>query len=254
MNNYQITKVEGGYEVVDPQNPDSRFHVTKPNGKMHCDCPDYRNAPKGTCDHIATIIDRFRKPTPAGHPPTAAPIANGTTAEGKPADDQAGLANSEKAIPALEKDPIAWHLEHPFRPEQIKLKDGVQYVDGASVIQRLNDVLGTANWSFRILGDPVQLEKEVIIRGGLTAWIGNRKVIKEDFGAHDFARKKSTNEIISHSDTLKSAATDCIKRCAHQLGVGLHLYSKDGSYRSFRLKPAKPAAAAPSAEEAKEGT
>ncbi len=115
----------------------------------------------------------------------------------------------------------------------------MQHVDGASVIQRLNDVLGTGNWSFRVLGDPVQLEKEVIVRGRLTAWIGARKVVKEDFSAHDFARKKSNNEIISHSATLKSAATDCIKRCAHQLGVGLHLYSKDGSYRSFRLVPAK---------------
>ena len=115
-------------------------------------------------------------------------------------------------------------------------------------------MLGTANWSFRILGDPVQLEKEVIVRGRLTAWIENRKLVKEDFGAHDFARKKSNNEIISRSDTLKSAATDCIKRCAHQLGVGLHLYSKDGSYRSFRLKPTKSATAAPPAEEAKEGT
>ncbi len=122
------------------------------------------------------------------------------------------------------------------------------------MIQRLNDVLGTANWSFRILGDPVQLEKEVIVRGRLTAWIDDRRVVKEDFGAHDFARKKSNNEIISHSDTLKSAATDCIKRCAHQLGVGLHLYSKDGSYRSFRLRPATPAAAETPAEEAKEGT
>jgi hypothetical protein len=64
-------------------------------------------------------------------------------------------------------------------------------------------------------------------------------VVKEDFGAHDFARKRSTNEIVSRSNTLKSAATDCIKRCAHQLGVGLHLYSKDGFYRSFRFRPAK---------------
>ena len=254
MTNYLITKVEGGYEVVDPADPGCRFQVTKPNGKMHCDCPDYRNAPKGTCDHIASIIDRFRKPTPADQPTPAEPIANGAAAESRPAKDQAGAAEAGPAIPELEKDLVAWHLEHPFRPDQIKLKDGVQYVDGASVIQRLNDVLGTANWSFRILGDPVQLEKEVIIRGRLTAWIGNRKVVKEDFGAHDFARKRSNNEIISRSDTLKSAATDCIKRCAHQLGVGLHLYSKDGSYRSFRLTPAKAPAAAQPAEEAKEGT
>ncbi|RPJ60600.1 MAG: hypothetical protein EHM23_09795 [Acidobacteria bacterium] len=251
MNNYQITKVEGGYEVVDPTVPGSRFKVTKPNGKMYCDCPDYRNAPKGTCDHIASIIDRFRKPTPADRP---TPAGNGATLERRPADGQVGATEASQAIPELQKDLVAWHLEHPFRPDQIKLKDGVQYVDGASVIQRLNDVLGTANWSFRILGDPVQLEKEVIIRGRLTAWIGNRKVVKEDFGAHDFARKKSNNEIISRSDTLKSAATDCIKRCAHQLGVGLHLYSKDGSYRSFRLRPAKAPAATQPAEEAKEGT
>jgi len=245
MNSYQITKVEGGYEIVDAQNPDSRFHVTKPNGKMHCDCPDYRNAPKGTCDHITSIIDRFRKPTRANQATPA--TGNGCAAEGKPTKDQASSPDTSHAIPELEKNEIAWHLEYPFRFEQIKLKDGVQYVDGASVIQRLNDVLGTANWSFRILGDPVQLEKEVIVRGRVTAWIGAR-------GAHDFARKKSNNDIISHSDTLKSAATDCIKRCAHQLGVGLHLYSKDGSYRSFRLRPVKPAAAETPAEEAKEGT
>lgn len=248
MNNYQITKVAGGYEVVDPSSPGARFKVTKPNGRMYCDCPDYRNAPKGTCDHIASIIDRFRKPAPADHQTAAEPIANGVAAKSQPAKDQAGPAETGPAIPELEKDLIAWHLEYPFRPEQIKLKDGVQYVDGASVIQRLNDVLGTANWSFRILGDPIQLEKEVIIRGRLTAWIGDRKLVKEDFGAHDFARKKSNNEIISRSDTLKSAATDCIKRCAHQLGVGLHLYSKDGSYRSFRLTPAKPSAGAQPAE------
>ena len=73
--------------------------------------------------------------------------------------------------PELEKDRVSGLLEHPFRSDQIKLKDGVQYVDGASVIQRLNDVLGTPNWSFRILGDPIELEKEVIVRGRLTAWI-----------------------------------------------------------------------------------
>ncbi len=181
MNNYQITKVGGGYEVVDPADPGSRFQVTKPNGRMHCNCPDYRNAPKGTCDHIASIIDRFRKPT-ADQATPAEPAGNGNTPEGQPGNKQTGATETGPAVPELDKDPIAWHLELPFRPDQIKLKDGVQYVDGASVIQRLNDVLGTANWSFRILGEPVQLEKEMIVRGRLTAWIGDRKVIKEDFG------------------------------------------------------------------------
>jgi hypothetical protein len=38
---------------------------------------------------------------------------------------------------------------------------------------------------------------------------------------------------VATGDTIKAAVTDAIKRCAHQLGVGLHLYSPDGSYRSF---------------------
>jgi hypothetical protein len=175
-----------------------------------------RNAPVGTCDHIAEVIARHQQS--AGERRSQARVP---------------------AIPELRKTATAWFLEHPFRVDQIKVKDGVKYIDGASVIQRLNDVLGTANWSFRILGEPIQLPDEVIIRGRLTAWIGDRKVIKEDFGAHEYARKKSDKSIISRSDTIKSATTDCIKHCAHQLGVGLHLYSKDGSFRSFRLSRAE---------------
>ena len=65
-------------------------------------------------------------------------------------------------------------------------------------------------------------------------------VSREDFGAHEYRRNRKTKQILSEGDTIKSAVTDCIKRCAHQLGVGLHLYSPDGSYQSFRLtEPAK---------------
>jgi hypothetical protein len=70
---------------------------------------------------------------------------------------------------------------------------------------------------------------EVIVRGRLTAFLDGRRVVREDFGAHERTR----NSTAPVGDMLKAAVTDAIKRCAHQLGVGLHLYSADGSYRSF---------------------
>ena len=116
MTNYLITKVEGGYEVVDPVDPGCRFHVTKPNGSMHCTCPDYRNAPKGTCDHIASIIDRFRKPTQAHHPTPAEPIANGPAPKSRPAKNQVVPAETGPAIPELEKGLVDWHSSTPSDP------------------------------------------------------------------------------------------------------------------------------------------
>jgi hypothetical protein len=99
-------------------------------------------------------------------------------------------------------------------------------------------------WPCAVCPPPIQLQEEVIVRGQLTAWIGDRKVVKEDFGAREYACKKSDKSIISRGATIKSATTDCIKRCAHQLGVGLHLYSKDASFRSFRLNRSEAAAQA----------
>ena len=64
---------------------------------------------------------------------------------------------------------------------------------------------------------------------------GNPRVSREDFGAHEYRRNRKTKQILSEGDTIKAAVTDCIKRCAHQLDVGFHLYSPDGSYQSFRV-------------------
>jgi hypothetical protein len=190
---------------------------------MNCTCPEFKLAPKGACEHILEVIE-FHKRT------SALPL--------KPAQAEIRAMPVTPDRPAVVKSEVARLLEHPFRPDQIKLKDDVPYVDGASVIQRLNDVLGTENWSFRILGEPVQVDNEVIIRGRLTATINGRQVVKEDAGAHEHTRKRNDRSVVSHGDTMKSAVTDCIKRCAHQLGVGLHLYSKHGSYQSFRHTPA----------------
>jgi hypothetical protein len=216
-----ITKINGGYEVLDGENI---YEISKPNGKIVCDCPEFKLAPPGTCDHISELIERFGN----GAQPN-----NNKNREPRTQDPQANPQKPTDTLPTVSKSQTALGLEHPFRDDQIKSKGGMPYIDGASVIQRLNDVLGTENWSFILLGEAERTRDEVLVRGRITATIGGKKVVKEDIGAHEHVRNRS-GAILSKSDTVKAAVKDCIKRCAHQLGVGLHLYSPDGSYRSFR--------------------
>jgi hypothetical protein len=208
---YDIVKVDGGYKIVDG---DRVFRVTKPNGRIVCDCRDFAENGARGCRHIRDLVERWR---------------------GGELDDRPG----EAALPRVPKSPTALRLEHPFRADQIKLKDDRPYVEGAAVLQRLNDVLGTQNWSFVLVGEPQVGSAEVTVRGRLTAEIHGRRVVREDIGAHE--RRRGA---VSTGDTVKAAVTDAIKRCAHQLGVGLHLYSPDGSYRSFEaaepVEPARP--------------
>ncbi|HEY2930301.1 MAG TPA: Rad52/Rad22 family DNA repair protein [Acidobacteriota bacterium] len=242
-----ITQTAGGFRVGHTEDPQVFFMVTKPNGRLVCNCPDYnKNAPKGECDHISEVV-RLLNGQVRSKPNGWAGQPNVPVARKGPA--------KVDSLPALEKSQLAVLLEYPFRDDQVKAreKDGAPYIDGASVIQRLNDVLGPENWSFRLMGDPQQLEDEAVVRGRLIVRINGRSVVKEDFGAHEYARKRADKAIVSRGDTIKAAVTDCIKRCAHQLGVGLHLYSKDGQYRSFRVggpEVAKPAAIPPSRQDA----
>ena len=63
-------------------------------------------------------------------------------------------------------------LEKPFSPDQIKQRKGLDgdvldYIEGAAVIQRLNDVFN-AEWTFEILDHHIY-EREVVVLGKLTA-------------------------------------------------------------------------------------
>ena len=119
-------------------------------------------------------------------------------------------------------------LEKPFEPSQIKQREGnfgktLDYIEGHAVIQRLNDSF-EAEWSFNVISHEVLKETdEVIVLGELRA--GN--VVKNQFGSSKITRAKSTGEPISIADDYKAAATDCLKKCATMLGVGLHLYNGD---------------------------
>ena len=126
-------------------------------------------------------------------------------------------------------------LEQPFAPDQIKQRKGnfgntLDYVEGHTVIQRLNDSF-EGNWSFEIVRHEIlQDADEVLVVGKLVT----ENISKMQFGSSQITRAKGSGEVISIADDLKAAATDALKRTATQLGVGLHLYagqdtSKDAS-------------------------
>ena len=115
-------------------------------------------------------------------------------------------------------------LENTFSPEQIKQRNGnfgktLDYIEGHSVIQRLNEAFDGC-WSFEIISHDI-LEEEVMVQGKLSA----DGVVKTQFGSSSITRAKDGGAIISLADDLKAAATDSLKKCATLLGVGLYLYS-----------------------------
>jgi len=114
-------------------------------------------------------------------------------------------------------------LENAFSPNQIKQRSGnfgktLDYIEGHSVIQRLNEAFD-GFWSFEIISHEI-LKDEVIVQGKLST----DKVIKTQFGSSSITRSKDGGSVISLADDLKAAATDSLKKCATLLGVGLYLY------------------------------
>jgi hypothetical protein len=95
----------------------------------------------------------------------------------------------------------------------------LDYVESITVVQRLNEVLEGC-WLFQILDYQIQPD-EVIVQGQLT--IGNAS--KQQFGGSSITRHRDGGDIISISDDLKAAASDCLKKCSSLFGVGLYQYS-----------------------------
>ena len=126
-------------------------------------------------------------------------------------------------------------LEKSFGPEQIKQREGnfgkmLDYIEGHSVIQRLNDAFD-ADWSFTIIQHEILKETdEILVIGELKA--GN--VVKTQFGSSRITRARESGDIISLADDLKAAATDSVKKAATLLGVGLHLYRNDHPKKRYR--------------------
>ena len=121
-------------------------------------------------------------------------------------------------------------LAAPFEIVYTDVRGGValSYITGEQVARRLNEVLGVGGWSFRVLRHEINAEAdEAWALGELVAQIGERTVIRQQFGSQKLRRSRSTGAPLDLGFDLKGASTDALKKCASLLGVGLYLSRKE---------------------------
>lgn len=134
---------------------------------------------------------------------------------------------------------IAAALAAPFDPKDLKHRPGragmtFTYADARAVAQRLDDVLGLTGWQFEV---DVADAARGVVKGSLAIVVDGKTVIHEDFGYPN-----STSD----DEPLKSAASDALRRCAAQIGVGRSLYSPEKGQGASRA--AAPVSVAPAAK------
>lgn len=134
-------------------------------------------------------------------------------------------------------------LAAPFEVTYTDTRGGVRlrYITGEQVTRRLNDVLGVAGWSFRVLKHDVNLEAdEIWALGELVAEIDGRTVTRQQFGSQKLRRSRASGVPLDIGFDLKGAATDALKKCASLLGVGLYLSRKDAPEPDLPRRMATP--------------
>lgn len=104
------------------------------------------------------------------------------------------------------------------------------YVTGEQVVSRLNTVLGFDGWTFRVKEHGVNADAdEIWVLGEMVVNSGDMlaPITREQFGSQKINRSRSSGTPNDIGFDLKGAATDCLKKCASLIGVGLYLSSKD---------------------------
>jgi Rad52/22 family double-strand break repair protein len=110
----------------------------------------------------------------------------------------------------------------------------LEYITGEQVVSRLNDVLGVAAWSFRVLQHGINVEAdEAWALGEITAEIDTRTVVRQQWGSQKLKRSRSTGAPLDIGFDLKGSGTDALKKCASLLGVGLYLSKKEQPGNAF---------------------
>lgn len=119
-------------------------------------------------------------------------------------------------------------------PSEVKRRQGkggrtFSYVEHGYVTERLNLVFGF-NWDFEVTDKQI-LDDEVIVEGRLTVRTPQgQTIVKHQFGGADIERHTTgpkAGRPLSIADNYKAAASDCLKKCASLLGIGLDLYGRE---------------------------
>lgn len=121
-------------------------------------------------------------------------------------------------------------LAAPFETTFKDVRGGVEleYITGEQAVTRLNETLGVAGWSFRVLEHGYHQEAdEVWVLGELTAQFGPQTVVRQQFGSQKLHRSRASGAPLDLGFDLKGAATDALKKCASLVGVGLYLFKKE---------------------------
>jgi hypothetical protein len=104
------------------------------------------------------------------------------------------------------------------------------YLTGDQVISRLNRTLGLEGWSFRVLEHGIHAEAgEVWVLGELRVLSGDAggPIVRQQFGSQQVKRSRRSGRPLDIGFDLKGATTDCLKKCATLIGVGLYLTRKE---------------------------
>jgi len=99
------------------------------------------------------------------------------------------------------------------------------YVTGGYIKKCLNLMFGF-DWDFEIIEDKI-LHGEAIVKGRLTCRSNGKTIIKTQYGNKDIICKKCTDIPLSIGNDLKAAATDCLKKCAAEIGIAADIYNKE---------------------------
>lgn len=121
------------------------------------------------------------------------------------------------------------------------------YVTGGYVKKCLNLMFGW-DWSFEVIDEKI-LYGEAIVKGKLTCRSNGKEIVKMQFGNKDIMYRKQTPEEISKGleriplsigNDLKSATTDCLKKCASEIGIASDIYNKE-DFKEVRVGTEKDA-------------
>lgn len=167
------------------------------------------------------------------------------------------MATSKSTSPTPNHADLYAALAAPFERTLKDTRGGVtfDYATGEQVVSRLNEVLGIAGWSFDIRQHGINAEAdEVWVLGSLEVRLGDVTLTRQQFGSQKLKRARARDgqtgprPVLDIGFDLKGAGTDCLKKCASLIGVGLYLYEKEGT--AIRESSAAASNAQPAAQSA----
>ena len=99
------------------------------------------------------------------------------------------------------------------------------FVSGNYIQKCLNLMFGW-DWDFEILDEKITTT-QVVVKGKLTCRVGEKTIVKTQYGRKDIAFRKGTTDPLDLGNDMKAAATDAMKKCAAQIGIASDVYSDE---------------------------